>query len=291
MTNTVRHFLPWFDRRGRFSAPRLAVSAALVAPAVHLLWRALGDDLGPRPFTEAIHVSGDWAVRLLVLSVLATPLRLVSGSSWPIGLRRLVGVTAFAYALLHFALTAIELGLDPGRIALELALRPWLTIGFVAFVGLLALAATSTDGAIRRLGAVWRRLHGLVHPIVVLAIVHVFLQSKLDLAQGALLSGVAIGGLAVRVAAERGARNGFALTGVATIAALLGGAAAEVMWFALKTTRPLWPMVVAQVDASVRLPPAWIAAGLVAAVGGAAAVARGLAAAKSDRTRGATVSG
>jgi sulfoxide reductase heme-binding subunit YedZ len=267
--------MPWTDRGGRFSAFRAAVLAALFIPPLVLLGRALGDGLGPRPLTEAIHDSGDWAARLLVLTIVLTPLRQVSGRSELVGIRRMVGLAAFLTTVLHAVLYGFDQDLDPGRIAFEILVRPHLVIGAVTLVGLAGLAATSTDGAIRRMGAAaWRRLHGLVHPIAILALVHVFLQSKLDLAQPAILTGIACGGLAVRIAAERGDGGGLLGGLAASATAAIAAAASEAVWFALRSGRSALPLLAGNLDASFRWPPSWVAAAVVAAAFAAARLLR-----------------
>jgi len=268
--------LPWNDRAGRFSALRAVVFALVCLPALVLLGRALGDDLGPRPWVEAIHVSGDWAMRFLLASIVVTPLRALSGQSKLIGVRRMIGLAALAWAGLHFGLYVVDKGGAIGVVASEILLRPYLTIGFVALVGLVALGVTSRDAAIRRMGgAAWKRLHGLVHPIVVLAIVHTFLQSKLDLAQGTILAGIAFGGLAARVALERGASIRLTAA-VAVVTAFAGAVAAEAVWFALKTGRSPAMLVASFFDVDAPIAPVWVAAAITLA---------GAAVALAERTR------
>ncbi|TBW34637.1 sulfoxide reductase heme-binding subunit YedZ [Siculibacillus lacustris] len=258
-------WLPWLDRAGRVSRLRAAVFALLWVPLALLAARTLAGDLGPRPITEAIHDSGDWTVRLLILTIVVTPLRQVSGRSELIGVRRMIGVATLVAALLHVTLYMADLGWDAGRIATEILIRPYLAIGFVALAGLVALGVTSTDGAIRRLGgAAWKRLHGLVHPIVLLALVHVFLQSKLDLAQGAILTGVACAGLAIRLAAERGSATSIVAAIVAAAVASIGGGAMEAVWFTLKTGRSPTGLLASNFDAAYRIPPSWIAGAIAA---------------------------
>lgn len=271
MTTALAPFLPWTDRAGRFSRPRALLLTIAVGPALWLVGRAWLDDLGPRPLTEAIHVCGDWAVRWLVATIVVTPLGRLLGNGGPAALRRMIGLTALAWAIAHVGLWMVDLDGDIGRIAREILVRPYLTLGFTALTGLIALGATSTDGAIRRLGSAWRRLHGLVHPITLMVLVHVFLQSRLDLSQGAILTGVAAGGLTVRVwgrrATARG-RPGFGAAAAASAVALGTAAGAEAVFFALKTGRAPWGLLSSLADPTVRLAPAWIAAAIVAGVAG-----------------------
>lgn len=261
--------LPWCDRAGRPSWLRGGVFIALVAPALWLLARWWGEDLGPRPLTEAIHVTGDWAVRFLVAAILVTPLRHLSGSGRIVGVRRMIGLGSLFWAIGHVGLWTVDRSLDFGTIATELLVRPYLTIGFAAFLGLVALGITSRDAAIRRMGAAWKRLHGLVHPITILVLVHVFLQSRLDPTQPAWLTGVAFGGLAVRLAG-RGGGSPLSVGAVAVVTAFVTATASEAVWFALKTGRSVLPLLRSITDFEIRVAPSWIAAGIVAAMIGIA---------------------
>lgn len=263
----------WRDRSGRLSGLRVATLAVLLAPLLWLGWRAGTGDLGARPITEALRYCGDRAVETLIAAIAVTPLRRLSGWSKLVGVRRMIGVASFLWAVLHFGLYALDQRGDVGRIASEIAVRPYLTIGFVALLGLVALAVTSTDGMIRRLGGpAWGRLHGLVHPIAILALVHLFLQIRLDPSWAAVVAGLAVGGLTIRVAGERGEVGPIGVA-VAAVFAWGGAAASEVLWFAVKTKRPLEPVVLANFDWSFRVSASGWAAALVLVVG-AAALAR-----------------
>ena len=271
MIPTDRRFAPWRDRNGRLSPLRVVVFAALWLPAMDLVRRWATADLGPRPLNEAIHVSGDWAVRLLLVAVLVSPLRHLSGSARLIGIRRMIGIAALAYTLLHVGLWGVDLGWRPATLAYEIAVRPYLAIGFAALAGLVALGATSTDGMVTRLGVErWKRLHRLVHPILILALVHLFLQSKLDLAQGAILTGIAGGGLAARMMVDRRMALGAGAVVLVTLAACIFAATAEAIWFALKTGRAIWPFLAANVDFTARVAPAWWAGAITAVTAGGA---------------------
>ena len=182
---------PWNERNGRFSPLKAIVFAGLFAPAAWLAFELATGMLFPKPITELIHRTGDWTVRLLLLSLLVTPLRRFA--RWPklIAVRRMVGVAAFAYALAHFTLYVVDQRYDLLHVGSEIALRFYLTIGFAALLGLSTLAATSTDATIRRLGApAWNRLHKLVYLIASLALLHFFLQAKANVAEPAMMTGL-----------------------------------------------------------------------------------------------------
>ena len=271
MTSSLLRLAPWTDRTGRPSPLRAVAFAATLVPAAILVARWSADDLGARPLAEAIHVSGDWAMRFVLAAIAMTPIARLAGAAKLFGIRRTLGLAGFAYSVLHVALWAADLGFDPATMAFEAMVRPYLTIGLAAFLGLSAMAATSTDGMVARLGAErWKRLHGLVHPIVVLALVHLTLQSKLDLAQGALLTGFACGGLAVRVAIVHRLRLGWTTVAAATVAAFLGAAGWEALWFVLKTGRAVEPIVAANFAVAARVAPSWWAAGVTLSLGVAA---------------------
>src|SRR5947208_2341942 len=181
---------PWQDYSGRLSPLKLAVFVALFLPA---LWTAFAFGMGwlqPRPFTEAIHQVGLWMLRFLFIALAITPLRQIV--QWPrlILVRRMIGVAAFAYGLAHITLYVADLKFDVAKAASEIALRIYLTIGFVALLGLAALAATSTDAMVRRMGRRWQSLHRIVYVIALLAVVHYWIQSKLDVWEPTIMAGI-----------------------------------------------------------------------------------------------------
>ena len=172
----------------------MAVFLALFAPCAWTLFSYELGTLGPRPLIEAIHQTGLWAIRFLMISLAITPLR--RALQWPrlILVRRMVGVAAFGYATLHLALYIVDQAFDWRLVASEIVFRFYLTIGFLALMSLSVLAATSTDGMIRRLGGRrWRRLHQSVYVIAVLALVHYFIQSKLNVAEPMVVAGLFFG--------------------------------------------------------------------------------------------------
>ena len=169
---------------------RQATLVLLCLPALWLAWRWYGDDLGARPVTEATHVTGDWAVVFLLCSLALTPARAVFDWMPLVQIRRRVGVAAALYAGLHFFIYVADQKWDLVVVALEIAKRFYLTVGFVALLALTALAITSTNGWQRRLKRNWKRLHWLVFPAAVLAILHFFIQSKANVGEATVAAGL-----------------------------------------------------------------------------------------------------
>lgn len=160
--------------RHRWAKPALA--AFLLAPLAYLIWGAATDALGPNPAEALIRSTGELALRGLCLALLITPLRVLSG--WPewARLRRMLGLIAFTYALLHMlCYSALDMGFEWMDIAKDIAKRPFILVGTLTFVILLALALTSFNAAIRRLGARrWQALHRTVYVAAALAVLHFY---------------------------------------------------------------------------------------------------------------------
>jgi sulfoxide reductase heme-binding subunit YedZ len=256
---------PWRDRQGAFSPLKLAVLVALMLPALWVAWLAAGNALGPRPITEAIHQTGLWAIRILLLSLLVTPLRQML--RWPrvMLVRRMVGVAAMAYALSHLTLYAADLKWDLAKLVTEIALRFYLTIGFVALAGLVVLGVTSTDGWVRRLGGRrWQLLHRAAYGIGVLGLVHFVLQTKVDVTEAMLTAGLFLWLMAYRLLAPKGGAPSWPRLLLLVPATALGTALLEAGWYGLFTGIPFWPVLQANLDVGFGLRPAlWV--GIVAA--------------------------
>ncbi len=261
--------LPWNDRAGNLSALKLIVFLGVLAPGAWIALQAATGMLGSKPITSAIHQSGDWAVRLLLLSLLVTPLRFIA--DWPklILVRRMVGVAAAAYALFHLLFYVVEQAWDLQKVASEILLRFYLTIGFLGLLGLLALTATSTDAMIRRMGSTaWNRLHLLTYPIAFIAIWHFFLQTRLDVSQPVLMLGFFLWLMGFRLMRRLGVA--VAPLQLAALALISGVATAllEALWYGTMTGVMTSRILAANLDIAFGLRPAlWVAlAGLALAL-------------------------
>ena len=222
------------DPAGRFSPLKTVVLLLVLWPAAALAWRWQVHGLGPRPINEAIHITGHWAVRFLLLSLAVTPARAVL--DWPRAaiLRRLLGVTAACYAGGHLLLYGLDQRWNLGKIAGELALRFYLAIGFVALLGLLTLAITSTNGWQKRLKRNWKRLHRLTYGIAVLALFHYFLQSKIDVFDATFAAGLFCWLMLWRIA-PAGWRGRLLPLPILAVTAGVATAVVETAWYGLGT--------------------------------------------------------
>jgi sulfoxide reductase heme-binding subunit YedZ len=157
-------------------------TGALVPLAVIGAEAALGR-LGANPIAEALNRLGLTALIFLVAALACTPLRTLFGWTWPIRLRRMLGLFGFFYALLHLSTyVGLDQGFDVHAILADITKRKFIYIGFTAFVLLIPLAATSTAASVRRLGFVrWKRLHRLAYVATALGVVHFTLRVKKDL--------------------------------------------------------------------------------------------------------------
>jgi methionine sulfoxide reductase heme-binding subunit len=158
---------------------KIAVFAACAAPIVWLATRTLTGRLGINPVEDLELTTGIWALRLLVATLLVTPVRRLTGWNRIIQYRRMLGLFTFFYASVHFA---IYIGVDQffafGFILKDIAKRPFITMGFIAFVLMIPLAVTSTKGWIRRLGRRWQVLHRLIYVSAICAAVHYLWKVK-----------------------------------------------------------------------------------------------------------------
>lgn len=180
---------------GRAKQPRSNDWAALkwlvfliaLIPLAKLAWLGLHDGLGANPIEKITRTTGYWTLSFLLITLTATPLRSLTGWNWPIRWRRMLGLFAFFYACLHF-LTYLVLDqfFDWPAIIKDIAKRPYITLGFPAFVLLIPLAITSTRKMVQRLGGRrWKMLHRLVYPISIAGVVHFWWLVKKDITEPA----------------------------------------------------------------------------------------------------------
>ena len=161
---------------------KIAIFLAALIPLERLAWKALHGGLGANPIEVITHSTGDWTLRLVLVTLAVTPLRRLTGQYWLIGIRRMVGLFAFFYGTLHFT-TYIWLDkfFDVHEMVKDIAKRPFITIGFSAFVLMIPLAATSTAWSIRRLGGKnWQLLHRLIYLTAILGVIPYIWLVKAD---------------------------------------------------------------------------------------------------------------
>jgi sulfoxide reductase heme-binding subunit YedZ len=259
------------ERSGRWSPVKIAAFAGAVLPAFWIAFQAVSGDLGARPVTEAIHQAGDWTLRLLLITLAVTPAQRILNFPRLALARRTLGVGCAAYAVLHISLYVLDQHFDLIKVASEIVLRIYLTIGALALTGLIALAATSTDAAVRRLGSQrWQALHRCVYGIAPLAAVHFFMQSKLNIYEPTLMAGFLVWLLGFRVLFRR---NGevtplhlVLLACAAAFATALGEAALYMFTTGVDARRVL----LAHLDLDMEVRPAWwvLLAGLGVAAAG-----------------------
>lgn len=269
-------YLPWLDHGGRLSAFKTTMFVLLLLPAAYVAWQ-LATNGYARPYILANHDLGDWSIRLLFVALAVTPLRQSLGLTRLIQVRRMIGVAAFCYALAHFLFFALDKSLQIGVVAREIALRYYLTIGFAGLLILLALAVTSTDGMIRRLGGKkWAALHRLVYGAGALAVVHFFIQSKANVSEPFVMGGLFLWLMLWRVLSRygllpRGARAIVVLVVLAVLSAA-ATAGAEALYYHLKTGVDAMRVLATNWSVGLGVRPSWI----VGALGHAVAVGAAL---------------
>jgi len=282
---------PWRDRAGRLSGLKLGVFLFALAPGLWLAGAYAADALGAKPITALLHGTGEWAVRFLLLSLAVTPLRRLA--NWPklILVRRMLGLTVLAYALIHLGLYVVDQNFVLTKVVTEIATRIYLTIGFVALIGVAVLGATSTDGMIRRLGKAWPRLHkavytitvlGLVvlgitstdgmirrlgkawprlhkavYAIAVLGLIHYYLQAKIDVSDPVFWTGAFLLLMGWRfLQARRWPSNPWTLTALA-VGVALTTAGLEAAWYGLASGIPAERVLQANLAFPSLIRPAW----------------------------------
>ena len=177
---------------------KTAVHALALAPAAWLAWQIRNEmllgtgALGADPVAAIEHFLGLWAIRLLMATLAVTPLRQITGAAVMLRFRRMLGLYSFVYASLHFAAwMVLDLRLDASQIGAAIAKKPYITVGFAAWLLLVPLAATSFQKAMRALGRHWGQLHRAIYAIAILAVLHFWWLVKSDVREPALYAAIA----------------------------------------------------------------------------------------------------
>ena len=186
--------------RDHVTALKALLFATCLVPLAWLTWDALHDGLGTDPVAALEHRSGDWALRLLLATLAITPLRRLTGRAELVRFRRMLGMFAFFYACVHLTIyVVIDLGAYWSQLFADVVKRPYITVGFAAWLLLIPLAVTSTRGMMRRLGRHWQRLHRLIYPAAILAVIHYYWRVKIDTTEPLIYAGIIAGLLGVRL--------------------------------------------------------------------------------------------
>ena len=163
-------------------AAKIAVFAAALAPALWLAWRTYHGDLGINPAETLQLETGIWTLRFLVFTLAITPLRRITGWNRAIQFRRMIGLYAFFYGVLHFTTWFwLDKNFDLQEMIKDVGKRPFITVGFLGFILMIPLAVTSTQWAIRKLGKDWASLHRLVYLSAIAGVVHYWWLVKIDI--------------------------------------------------------------------------------------------------------------
>lgn len=185
------------------SLVKVVIFALGLVPMVRLVWFGFADRLGANPIEFITRNTGDWTLYFLCLTLSVTPLRRLTKWNWLIRFRRMLGLFAFFYAVLHFTTFLwFDHFFDVGEMLKDVVKRPFITVGFFAFLLFIPLAVTSTNGMVRRLGGKrWQLLHRLIYLIAPLGILHFWWMKagKNDFAEPILFGGIIVVLLALRL--------------------------------------------------------------------------------------------
>lgn len=163
---------------------RVGVFLACLLPFLWVVYGVIDSRLGPDPAETLMHITGEWSLRMLALTLLVSPLRSWTGVAWLIKLRRMLGLFAFFYACIHFGVfLQFYTGWSGEALAEELAERPYISAGFAAWLIMLPLALTSARRIRRRMGALWASLHKQVYSVAIIACLHLLWQARSDIGE------------------------------------------------------------------------------------------------------------
>ena len=217
-----RSRLPKTGSRAFIRLVKVVLWPLCLAPVVLLLLAAFnlaGFELGANPIEEILHTLGKWGLKFLLITLSITPLRRWTGQNWLISFRRMLGLFAFFFILLHFLVyLVLDQSLDMTAVVEDVLERPYITLGMSALILMLPLALTSTRRMMRRLGRRWQKLHRLVYAIAILGVWHFYWQVKLDTLEPTLYAAI----LAVLLGARLWFRRQKSRRRATTVAAMTG---------------------------------------------------------------------
>ncbi len=257
----------WRDRRGRVAPLRVIALLLLLVPAALMIQAYASNGVPPRVWNDLVHRTGYWALLFVLISLAITPIRRSGRFGGLLEVRRLIGVGAFVYATLHIALYITDEKFDLVKVALEIVKRLYLTIGLVAWLGLFALAITSNDTMVKKLGAAtWRRLHQITYVVAFLSLIHFFQQTKADFTLPATITGLFGWLMVYRLVAWRIREPStlvlFGMTLLVAIATFLGEAFGIALWYKVSPMSVLSTLF----DFDLAIRPGWYVLGAGLAV-------------------------
>jgi sulfoxide reductase heme-binding subunit YedZ len=265
----IMPWLPFTDRAGRVSAFKLLVFMACCAPAAWMAYRWGAGLLSPKPVTDILRETGDWALRFLVVTLAVSPLRYATRWNRIYVVRRMLGLTALSYTLAHLGFWFGHEGFRWMHLLYEAFFRTYLLIGVIATAIMVVLGATSNDASVRRLGAArWNGLQWWIYPAALASLVHYFMLIRLDATQAALMAGFCslFAGFRFlrKMKGDLGALHLLALAVLAGFAT----AAIEIGYYAFATGAQVSRVITAQWDFTYQVRPAWwvLGAGLALAL-------------------------
>lgn len=255
---TLNDITPWLDRAGRLSWLKFAAFALALLPGLYLGWAFVADQLGTKPITALIHETGLWAVRFLAVTLAISPFRRIFHFSRLILIRRQMGLTVLAYTLIHLAIYIYDQGTDILLVLSEIVHRFYLGLGFIGLVILIVMGATSTDGAIKRLGSArWNQIHSLIFPALFVTLLHFLLQSKLDVGEACLMLGLFLILIGYRFAQKREIALTFIPLIVVAFAAGVLTMVLEALWYASGGRISFWAVIESNLDPFSIFRPYW----------------------------------
>lgn len=190
----------WFSAALKSVYAKPVVHLLCLVPFSLLLWAAFDDGLGANPVEKLTHETGDWTLRLLLITLSISPLRQWTGQAAFVRFRRILGLYTFFYGCCHFSIWFIaDHSLDVAGMIEDIVERPYITLGFSALMLMLPLALTSNQAMIRRLGKKWKTLHQLIYLVILLGVLHFIWLVKADYLEPTIYAIIAMILLAHRV--------------------------------------------------------------------------------------------